>query len=314
MRKVIVLLLVGLLVLAARPALSHAGAWTLEQGRTWIEIFSRYTYANECFDPDGNKSRWNNGAFSEIWDVEGKVEYGVTDDLSLLLGIPYTWSTWKDDYILHGANQELKHEGFKELTFGGKYQFFKKKPVVAAVQVKGFIYPYTDRNKEPALSGYGNAVEVRGILSSSFDVLERFCYVSAESGYKLMSKRWIGDSDWADTIPVFAEAGFSPVDWLMLKGEIDCSISLPGTGRIKDTYTWRAGPIFSLMGRGFSSVRKGTTAPPSEETFSLNLELQYGQTFAGRGDPDIQRDPTWPNSDDRISAAHEFIFKVQLLF
>ena len=306
MKKIAVLLLAGLFVVAALPVNSHAGPWTLKAGKAWVEIFSRYTYTNECFDPKGNRSRWNNGGFQKTFDVEGKLEYGATDKLNLLLNVPYAWSIWKDDYILHGNNPELKNEGFKEINFGAKYRFLDK-PLVAAVQLKAFIYPYTDRNKEPSLSEYGNALEGRILLGKAFSVLKRNCYVAAESGFKLRSKRWIARSDWANTVPVFAETGCALFDWLMIKGEIDCSISIPGTGRVKDTYTWRAGPIFSLMGKGFSEIYKGGDN-------SLNIELQYGQTFAGRGDSGIQRDPSWPNSEDRIAAAHEFICKIQLLF
>ncbi|MGB2661366.1 MAG: hypothetical protein WBD04_03145, partial [Candidatus Omnitrophota bacterium] len=69
----------------------------------------------------------------------------------------------------------------------------------------------------------------------------------------------------------------------------------------------RIGPIFSLLGQGFSSIFRG-------DEYSLNLELQYGWTFAGRSDPDIQKDPSYPNRDDRIGSSHEVIAKVQLLY
>ncbi len=306
MKKICIILLAGLVVFMASGAVSHAGPWTLSEGKTWVEIFGRYSTSKYCFDHEGDKSRWDKGGFQEIWDLEAKLEYGVTDKFNVLLYVPYTWNTWKEDQVVHGGMDVLKNEGFKEIQIGGKYKFLDK-PVVASVQLKAFINTQADRNKEPLLSEYGNAIEIRGIVGKSFKIYEWPSYFSFESGFKLRQKRWGWESDYANTIPIFAEFGFSPHDRVMIKNEFDCSLSVPGTGRIKDTYTWRIGPIFSLLGQGFSSVYRGAE-------YSLNLELQYGWTFAGRGDPDIHRDSSWPNSDDRVGAMQEWIAKVQLLF
>lgn len=311
MKKFTVLLLLGVFMMLLIPSSSHAGPWTLKAGKTWVEIFSRYTYADSTFDPHYDRSSWNNGGVSEIYDVEGKIEYGVTDDFNLQLGIPYSWSFWRDDFSIHGPSPVLKNQGFKEIQIGGKYKFLKK-PVVAAVQLKGFIYTYNEREKQPLLSEYGNAIEGRFMLGKAFRIKKRPAYVAGEIGYKLRMKGNPGDSDWANVIPVFLEGGFSPWGWLLLKCELDANISHRGTGRLKDTYTWRAGPIINLLGEGFSSVQKGGKA--KEYPLSINLELQYGQTFLARGDSTIQNNPTWPNSADRVSAANEFIMKVQFLF
>lgn len=306
MKRIAVLLILGLFCMTMLAASANAGPWTLNKGRAWYEAYVRYSHANEAFDPDGNRSKWENGGWSSIYDVELKAEYGATDDLNLLLGVPYTWSTWKD------GNGTLENEGFKEINFGAKYRIVRK-PVTAAVQLKFFLQPRgLDTTKPPELSTYGDGIEIRGIVGKSWNVLGgKQLYVSCESGYK-WSAKWTARTKYANFIPVFAEVGFAPFSWLMLKGEIDCMISHPHTGQIKDTYIWRAGPIFNLIGKGFSSVTKGEDEP--DEEISLNVELQYGQVFAGRGDPNIQRDPSWPNSDDRINASQEYVAKVQLLF
>lgn len=308
MRRLATMTLVALVLISMMPTDSFAGPWTLKQGKLWGETYGRISEARYCFDKNGNRSRWNNGGESLIYDLEQKFEYGATDKFNLLLAIPYSWSFWSDDFMVHNPNNctTMKNEGFKQPNFGFKYRFLDK-PFVSAAQLKIFIYPWEDRNKEPLLDEWGNAVEMRLLAGKSFSVWKRPSYVSFEAGYKVRSKRWVGDSDWANTFPLFAEAGYSPNDRLMIKTEIDCSISQPGTGRIKDTYIWRIGPIISLLGNGFSSVKKGGES-------SLNLEFQYGLQFAGRGDPDINRNPAWPNDQDRISAPQEFIAKVQVLF
>ncbi|MDD4013377.1 MAG: hypothetical protein PHW14_04210 [Candidatus Omnitrophica bacterium] len=306
MRRKATLMLALFVTAACLTNDASAGPWTLKKNRLWAETFGRISISRYCFDPDGNRSRWNNGGYSRVFDLEQKFEYGATDNFNLLLGIPYSRSIWKDDYVIHGNSSELTNENFKQPNFGFKYRFLDK-PFVAAVQMKAFIFPNADRNKEPTLDEWGNALETRILMGKAFSVHKRPAYVACELGYKIRSKRWVADSDWANTFPVFFETGFSPHDRIMLKTEIDCMISQPGTGRIKDAYTWRIGPIISLLGHGFSSIKKGGES-------SLNLELQYGIQFAGRGDPNIHRDPTWPNNEDRISAPQEFIAKIQMLF
>ncbi|MFH1877649.1 MAG: hypothetical protein ABH883_02470 [Candidatus Omnitrophota bacterium] len=309
MKKIAVILLAGLVIVTAQPLDSYAGPWTLKQGKAWTEVFSRYSTSKYAYGSNGNISRWNNGGFQNTWDVEGKLEYGISDNVNFLFGLPYAWTTWKDDYVVHGNNEKLKNEGFKELNVGLKYRFLQK-PVVAAVQVKGYIdmQMTTERSVEPQISEYGNAVEFRGLVGKSFNINKKTCYVAAESGFKLKMKGHPNENEYANTVPVFVECGYAPLDWLMFKGEIDSYFSIPGTGRVKDSAIWRVGPIFSFGGRGFSSFKKGGEN-------SINIELLYGQSFYGRGDPDLKKgNPTWPNRDDRVGAVQEFIFKVQVLF
>ena len=54
------------------------------------------------------------------------------------------------------------------------------------------------------------------------------------------------------------------------------------------------------MGDGFSSVTKGGGK-------SVNLELQYGQTFWGRGDATYSQFA-------KVSAFQEFVAKIQILW
>jgi len=293
MRKTIVLLITFALIMAMLPASSYAGPWTVKKGRVWLEVFTRYFHSNQYFDSKGKKHGWEDNGWSAIWDLEAKMEYGATDNFSILLGVPYTWSNWKNDY------GKLKNEGFKMISIGGRYMFMKV-PVVTALQFKAYFSP-KNNGKQPELCQYGQAYDFMILAGQSWYVGNgNQFFVSSETGFIART-----NSKYANNIPVFVEAGYAPFDWIMLKGEIDCMISLPGTGQIKDTYTWRAGPIINMVGEGFSSIEKGEDEPYDD--FSLNLELQYGQTFAGRGDPDLP-------VEDKVSAAQEFVFKIQSLF
>ena len=308
MRKILIVLVLFAFICTCLPADSFAGPWTVRQGKVWLEVFTRYFTSNKNFDSKYNLSKWNHSGRSAIYDIEVKVEYGVTDNLNFLLGVPYSWSNWRNDWDEANSSDNPKHEGFKPISFGAKYKFMDK-PATAAVQVKAFLQPRNvDRNKSPQLNEYGDAIEFRGLLGNSWQVFEdKKFYVSGEAGYLLRSD-WACKSEYANAFPVFVEMGFEPLNWLLWKAEVDCLISHPGTGKIKDTYTWRTGPVFMLTGAGFSSVDKGSSASPADN-ISLNVELQYGQTFLGRGDPDDR----W-NETDPVSAAQEFILKVQFLF
>ncbi len=292
MKKLGILLLAALITFFF-TATSYAGPWTLNKGKLWTEVFTRYYFAKEKFDSEGNRSRWPNDGHSRIYDLEGKAEYGLTDRLNLQLGVPYAWSRWSNDY------GKLKHEGFKRINIGAKYKFMDN-PVCAAIQAKAMIHPGdVDKVKQPDLFEYGSALEARLMVGKSFSVFKRPSYFSTEVGYELKSN-WINEAEYGNKVPIFAELGFSPFDWLMLKGEIDISITHRGTGKIKDTYTWRAGPIINLMGKGFSSIEKGGDS-------SLNVEFLYGRTFYGQGDE------SYAKYRD-VSAADEYIAKVQVLW
>jgi hypothetical protein len=258
-----------------------------------------------------------------------KNEYGVTDDLNLLIGIPYTWSFWRDDYsdtnqtydyshqkwVQDNVDDNPKHEGFKSLSVGAKYKFMSK-PAVAAVQAKIFLQPqHVDRWKEPKLCEYGDGVELRYLIGNSWKVFHgNQLYASMEFGYYWRTD-WVGKSEYADFVPLFGEAGYAIFNWLMWQGEVDCMISNPHTGIVKDSYTWRTGPIIVLIGKGFNAVQKGEDNP--DKGMSLNLQLQYGRTFLGRGDPEDREEPTWPDrtgGSDRVSCAQEFVAKLQVLW
>lgn len=298
MKKILVMFLAALMLMLSLPLDSHAGPWTLKQKKLWMEVFTRFFHSKYAFDHDADRSRWDHGGQSEIWDLEVKAEYGVTDRFNLLLGVPYTWSTWRNDWNDVPPNLKNKNEGFKEINFGAKYRITEK-PVVSAVQVKAYVDTVDDQITAPDLYDYGDGIEFRAMVGKAFTIKKRPCYVSAESGYFWQIDRG-NEASFANYVPIFAECGFSPFNWLMWKTELDIRLSHLGTGVQKDTLTWRTGPIINLLGRGFSSVEKGGDS-------SLNLELLIGNTAWGRGDANSER-------YGRVSAAWEYVLKVQALF
>jgi len=296
MRKTFVLLLIGLMLVAFTATESHAGPWTLKQGKLWTEVYGRYFHSNQYFDADGKKHKWENDGTSRAYDLEFKNEYGLTDDLNLLLYIPYVWSYWKNDWSKTPWSNKEKHEGFKQIQPGLKYRFLKE-PFTAAGQLKFYIdVPNTDRVEQPDIYEYGNAMELKVIVGKSWQINKRPMYASFETGIY-----WtFPNNDWAHNVPLFFETGYAPLDFLMIKTELDGRLSLQGTGIQKDSLTWRVGPIINLLGKGFSSVKKGSES-------SLNVEFQYGMTLWGRGDGNTER---YQNT----SKAQEFIAKMQVLW
>lgn len=315
MRKIFISIAAIAIICSFFPVDSFAGPWTLSKNKFWMETFVRYYFAKHYWDSDYNLDRWDNGGRSTIWDLEGKFEYGARDDTTLLLGLPYSWGRWRDDGDETDAVANPKHEGFKNLNCGVKYRFMKK-PFTAAVQGKIYLQPQAvDKHKAPDLSDYGDALEGRFLIGKSWRVLNgKYCYISGEGGYYWQTD-WVNTSEYASYFPILVEYGIAPWTRVMWKSEMDCRISHPGTGVIKDTYTARTGVVLNLIGRAFNAVEKGGELGP-EEGLSLNLALQYGMTVLGRGDPENREEAADEPSggSDKISAAQELIFKVQVLF
>ncbi|MEA3488806.1 MAG: hypothetical protein U9R44_00485 [Candidatus Omnitrophota bacterium] len=300
MKKTAILLLTALAVMLVVPATSHAGPWTLKKGKIWAEVYTKYFFSKNYYDPKGEKHRWGDGGFSRIYTVEGKLEYGITDRFNVRLSVPYVWSYWKNDWGKVRADWgKFKNEGFQHIGLAAKYRFLDK-PITAAAWGAVYIEPTNlDRCKQPDLIDYGSAIEARALLGKAFKIYKKPCYVASELGYRWQSN-WTHKSPFANYLIIFGEGGIAFFDWLMLKGEVDLRYSHEGTGTRKDYCIWRVGPIFSVFGKGFSEVYKGGD-------YSFNVELQYGRYAWGRADGRSEKYNT-------VSAADEYIIKFQVLF
>lgn len=276
---------------------AHAGAWTVPKYKVYVEDYMKWGYAKDQFIADGGRKRLNNDGRSWDWVNEPKIEYGITDWLNFLGAIEYKEEHYKEYGRQAGWGPfSRKNHGFTNVKLGGKLRIVEQ-PVVTSLQTKVFIYPgygvdhgddRTFSSNQPSI-GYGdNAVEERVLMGKTFSlpILPRYslpCYWGMETGYRWRTRHVCND------IPYFVEGGFWPVNWLLVKSEIDGYKSHDGTGSIESSYgTWRIGGIWQVFGD--ATLRKGA------EIF--NLEFQYGMTLWGKN----------------TSAYNEFVFKVATQF
>ena len=243
---------------AAHKTTWTGGAWGYPEGYCNFELYLRYYWHNSQFDHEGNVIAWGfNGRYEEIL-TELKIDYGLTDRLTLKAYFPYKYACWEDNF-----NKYIT-QGFADIWLGGQYRFLDD-PLVMAVQLRGKFPAGYDEDDIPSL-GSGEIDGEVGILSGkSFDPLP--CYLKAESGYRVRGGKQ------TDEIPYYFEFGYKAWDRLILKVALDGIEGLGGTGDIEQDYTkWATGLVYNIK-----SVTKGLT--PTE---SLDLEIGYAKTFTGK--------------------------------
>lgn len=260
---------------------AFAGAWTVPKHKVWIEWYNKWSWSKEDFNDARVGDVKNNEGKTWGWTTEPKLEYGITDWLTFLCSLEYKENAYKEyDRPADWGPFRRKNNGVSSVKFGGRLRFLEE-PVVLSGQMKVFIYPgYGNYNgddpayrHQPGIGDGDDALELRMLMGKSFDLplvykdLSLSCYAGAETGYRFRNR------DVCNDIPFFFEAGFWPLEWLLIKGEIDGYIAHEATGSIKRDYAiWRVGPIFHILG--------GDTITKRDKQF--NIEVQYGQTFSGR--------------------------------
>ena len=291
MRKILLLALIACVIL---PQLAFAGAWTLPKNNIWAEQTVKRMWSKYDYDSNHHMARKNNDARSWTWAYISKLEYGLFDWLTLLSEVEYKEGHYKEyDRPPTWGSYDTSNHSFTSLRLGAKARILKD-PIVLSVQMRGEFYlggkGYTDpipaslthpSEDRPGLSDGNDALEFRILAGKKWDTAIPF-YLGAETGYRFKNRHACGD------FPFFAEGGFWPTKWLLLKSEIDGYICNDGTGSIEKEYAiWRVGPVFQLLDiwrifRGETVTSKDVTDSVTLEGKSLNLEIQYGNTFWGR--------------------------------
>jgi len=283
MKKIVAVLLLGCLLL---PQTAFAGAWTLPESHLWVEYYTKAFWAKEDFGPEGDKRRFVRDARSWGWAMIPKFEYGVFDRLTLLGGITYKEEKYKEYARPPGWGPfSVKNHGVTDVDFGARFRILEN-PVVLSGQVKASYYmPYDalaleDRAELPEIGKRNDALEFRVLVGKYFNTEIPF-YIGAETGYRFKNRNVCND------IPFFIEFGFWPVDWLLIKTEIDGYWSHDGTGVGEEKYAiWRIGPTIHLLTIFNHLTGNDKKFTPSgqitKEENSLDFEVQYGNTFWGR--------------------------------
>jgi len=267
MKKIFFVLLLCCVLL---PKFAFGGAWTLPQRKIWLEYYMKTQWSKSQYKGD-DIARHKYDARAWGWSMAPKIEFGLTDWITLLAGLDYKEAkykeykrpeVWKDNY-------SVKNHGLTEVQFGTRIRILKE-PLVLSTQIKAQIYTgyadnMYDKQEQPGLSDRCDSLEIRAMIGRKFDLFWPI-YFGMETGYRWRNREVCND------VPFFVEAGFWPLKWLLIKTEIDGYWCHEGTGDIEKDYAiWRIGPVFHLLS-GENVVREGN---------AIDIALQYGNTFAG---------------------------------
>ncbi len=282
MKKIIAFLIIACFSI---PQFAFAGAWTLPKNTVGLEQYMKVHWAKEDFGPDGDRRRFSRDARSWGWGMASKIEYGLLENLTLMGSMEYKEDKYKE-YArpTNWGTYSVQNHGITNVDFGARLRLLED-PVVLSGQIKTSIYipyddlPLSDVAEAPELHDRNNSVELRGLIGKYFDTAMPF-YVGAEYGYRFK------DHDVCNDIPFFIEVGCWPLDWLLLKTEIDGYWSHDGSGTKEEEYAiWRIGPSFQLLTLYDQLTGKEEISEHDElakKGQALNLELQYGNTIWGR--------------------------------
>lgn len=250
------------------PQFAFAGAWTLPKNNVWIEYYMKANWSKYDFGVDKSLNRKERNAFSYGLSIAPKIEYGLTDWITLLGGFEYKQSDYKEYHRPSSwGTYSKKSRAYTTIDFGTRVRFMED-PFVLSGQLKATFDTGEGHNKEPSLSDGNDSLEVRALIGKVFNDFAIPFYFNIESGYRLRNRNVSND------IPFFVEGGFWPFKWLLIKSEIDGYFLHGGTGGIKKEYAiWRIGPVFQLRG-GENEITKAGKA--------FDIGFQYGLTFWGK--------------------------------
>ena len=266
---------------------AFGGAWTIPRHKLWGEYYFKWHWAKEDFGaaPEHQPVNKSNNAQSWGWVMEPKIEYGITDWLTLLLSLEYKEQKYKEyDRPASWGPFRRKNHGISTIRIGGKVRLLEK-PVVVSTLIRAHIYPgYGNFNgddpafrHQPSIGTGEDILEFRGLLGKEFHLslnewfgtsdYKMKLYGGLEAGWRFKNRSAGND------FPFLAEGGFWPFKWLLIKAEVDGVLSQDGTGAIEKDYAiWRIGPVFQILA-GDAITKQGKM---------FNIECQYGQTFWGR--------------------------------
>lgn len=226
---------------------SHAGAWTQVRGGFYEKFAFNYYFADHTFDSSKHRHATpGNGRFTE-YNITNYIEYGVTDNLTLINSLPYKW-------LDNAANSShTKAWGIGDIDVAAKYKLMDNRAGVISsqllVKVPG---PYGRTDPLPIGNGQFD-LEVRLLYGRS---LYPFIpgYANVEAGYRFR------DGDPSDEFRYLIEFG------------IDITKALYGRAKLDGILSSRNGSTFSSGGN-----------PTATNNFDLGkLDLTVGYKITPR--------------------------------
>lgn len=200
----------SLLWMGGAPA-AMANGFTQPEGSTFTGVTIRTFNADD---------------FEKI-ELEGYVEYGLEDDVTLILKLPYAWI--EDEF----GGEEVDNAGFTDLELGVRWRFNDlESPTATSLQGTVFIPLGYDQNSELPLGRGAVGFEVRVPISQGYELAGRNGFWSVEAAY-----RQYLDDDVSNEIRLLAEVSQDIVDRVALAAQLEQSIAIGDDERFRDEET-----------------------------------------------------------------------------
>ncbi len=173
---------------------SFAGAWTLSKGKIYDRLSLNYYYADDQFDKNGDRLRFDaNGDFSDI-NGANYIEYGITDRVTLINSLYFKYIEKDDDFA------KTTTYGIADIDLAMKVKLLEGKAGILSAQGLVKIPEAYDRHDRVPLGNGQYDVELKLLYGISlWPYLPGYCGV--EGGY-----RW-RFSDPADEFRYLVEFG-----------------------------------------------------------------------------------------------------------
>lgn len=185
----------GLLLLGSVRSAS-ANGFTQPQGQTFTGFTVR------TFEADD---------FEKI-ELEAYVEYGLQDDVTLVLKVPYDWIENDDD----------SNSGFTDAEMGVRWRFNDLDSSIATSLQGTVLIPMGyDANADLPLGRGAVGLEIRIPVSQGYQLAGRNGYWSVEAAY-----RQYLDSDVSNEVRLLGEVSQDVVDRVALAAQLEQSIAL----------------------------------------------------------------------------------------
>lgn len=258
MKVKVFLIITVLIAVIMSSSQVFAGAWTAKQGGMYNKLAFNYFESKHYYDRDGDRHRLAyDGEYSDT-NLNWYLEYGLTDQLTMIGSFYYKWLEQENDYF------KAKSDGVGDFEIGLKWKILDD-PVVLAIQALTKISGPYDDDEIPGLGNNQNDFELRLLLGKSLYPLP--LYMGLEAAYRWRSKAP------ADEWRLLAEVGGNAGKYFYGRVKLDCLFSAnnadSGAGFTNITLT----PEYDL-------ITLETTAGVNFNKH-LSLELSYSPTIYG---------------------------------
>ncbi|MBI5185064.1 MAG: hypothetical protein HZA01_04975 [Nitrospinae bacterium] len=187
--------LVTLLLIVFLPAAALGGAWTERKGRGYNKLAFNYYHSDKNYDTAGNKADAPfNGDFRDA-NVSIYADYGITDELTVLLSAFYKSMRYMDDNLTEHT------DAFGDPELALKYKLGQYKNLFASFQA-GAKFPGLYGKRGPLPSG-NHQIDIEPRLLLGVSLYPITGYLNLEAAYRYRAE------EPADEFRYLLEAGYS---------------------------------------------------------------------------------------------------------